>query len=92
MTVMCTFLSVSSVCKLDYITSLISKFSCGLVTLLLLFHCPYCNWFVSWQDPESFGSMLELSWNGSKNIDLGGEGTRTFLNDGDEVTISGWSV
>uniref|UniRef100_A0AAX7USS3 Fumarylacetoacetase n=1 Tax=Astatotilapia calliptera TaxID=8154 RepID=A0AAX7USS3_ASTCA len=43
---------------------------------------------ISGPDPESFGSMLELSWNGSKNIDLGGEGTRTFLNDGDEVTIS----
>uniref|UniRef100_A0A3P8N5R4 Fumarylacetoacetase n=1 Tax=Astatotilapia calliptera TaxID=8154 RepID=A0A3P8N5R4_ASTCA len=45
---------------------------------------------ISGPDPESFGSMLELSWNGSKNIDLGGEGTRTFLNDGDEVTISGY--
>lgn len=86
------FVCQFSVFKLDYLTSLISKFSCGLFTLLLLFYCPYCNWFVSWQDPESFGSMLELSWNGSKNIDLGGEGTRTFLNDGDEVTISGWSV
>ncbi|XP_063333363.1 fumarylacetoacetase [Pelmatolapia mariae] len=45
---------------------------------------------ISGPDPGSFGSMLELSWNGSKNIDLGGEGTRTFLNDGDEVTISGY--
>ncbi|CAI5671985.1 unnamed protein product [Oreochromis niloticus] len=45
---------------------------------------------ISGPDPESFGSMLELSWNGSKNIDLGGEETRTFLNDGDEVTISGY--
>ncbi|XP_023249018.1 fumarylacetoacetase [Seriola lalandi dorsalis] len=45
---------------------------------------------ISGPDPESFGSMLELSWRGSKNIDLGGGETRTFLNDGDEVTITGY--
>uniref|UniRef100_A0A8C9XMY6 Fumarylacetoacetase n=1 Tax=Sander lucioperca TaxID=283035 RepID=A0A8C9XMY6_SANLU len=43
---------------------------------------------ISGPDPESFGSMLELSWRGSKNIDLGGGETRTFLKDGDEVTIT----
>ncbi|XP_008292970.1 fumarylacetoacetase [Stegastes partitus] len=45
---------------------------------------------ISGPDPESFGSMLELSWRGSKTIDLGGGITRTFLNDGDEVTITGY--
>ncbi|XP_056240757.1 fumarylacetoacetase [Seriola aureovittata] len=45
---------------------------------------------ISGPDPESFGSMLELSWRGSKTIDLGGGETRTFLNDGDEVTITGY--
>lgn len=45
---------------------------------------------ISGPNPESFGSMLELSWRGSKNIDLGGGETRTFLNDGDEVTITGY--
>ncbi|KAK5874590.1 hypothetical protein PBY51_019526 [Eleginops maclovinus] len=45
---------------------------------------------ISGPDPESFGSMLELSWRGTKNIDLGGEETRTFLKDGDEVTITGY--
>ncbi|KAA8578700.1 hypothetical protein FQN60_006995 [Etheostoma spectabile] len=44
----------------------------------------------NFKDPESFGSMLELSWRGSKNIDLGGGETRTFLKDGDEVTITGY--
>ncbi|KAM8887809.1 fumarylacetoacetase [Synchiropus picturatus] len=44
---------------------------------------------ISGPDPESFGSMLELSWRGSKTIDLGGGETRTFLLDGDEVTITG---
>uniref|UniRef100_A0A665T7L1 Fumarylacetoacetase n=1 Tax=Echeneis naucrates TaxID=173247 RepID=A0A665T7L1_ECHNA len=45
---------------------------------------------ISGPHPESFGSMLELSWRGSKNIDLGGGDTRTFLKDGDEVTITGY--
>ncbi|XP_077374389.1 fumarylacetoacetase isoform X4 [Festucalex cinctus] len=44
---------------------------------------------ISGHDPKSFGSMLELSWRGSKSIDLGGGETRTFLWDGDEVTITG---
>uniref|UniRef100_A0A673GP96 Fumarylacetoacetase n=1 Tax=Sinocyclocheilus rhinocerous TaxID=307959 RepID=A0A673GP96_9TELE len=45
--------------------------------------------FVCMKDPESFGSMLELSWRGSKTIDLGDGETRTFLKDGDEVTLTG---
>ncbi|XP_070689153.1 fumarylacetoacetase [Pempheris klunzingeri] len=45
---------------------------------------------ISGPDPESFGSMLELSWRGSKSIDLGGGETRTFLKDGDKVTITGY--
>ncbi|KAF7648435.1 hypothetical protein LDENG_00156980 [Lucifuga dentata] len=45
---------------------------------------------ISGPDPESFGSMLELSWRGSKSIDLGGGESRTFLQDGDEVTITGY--
>ncbi|XP_041796685.1 fumarylacetoacetase [Chelmon rostratus] len=45
---------------------------------------------ISGPDPESFGSMLELSWRGSKSIDLGGGETRTFLKDRDEVTITGY--
>uniref|UniRef100_A0A8C3G3J0 Fumarylacetoacetase n=1 Tax=Cyclopterus lumpus TaxID=8103 RepID=A0A8C3G3J0_CYCLU len=45
---------------------------------------------ISGPDPESFGSMLELSWRGSKSVDLGGGETRTFLRDGDEVTITGY--
>uniref|UniRef100_A0A8C5GML0 Fumarylacetoacetase n=2 Tax=Gouania willdenowi TaxID=441366 RepID=A0A8C5GML0_GOUWI len=45
---------------------------------------------ISGPNPESFGSMLELSWRGSKNIDLGEGLSRTFLKDGDEVTITGY--
>ncbi|KAL2088990.1 hypothetical protein ACEWY4_015889 [Coilia grayii] len=45
---------------------------------------------ISGPEPDSFGSMLELSWRGSKSIDLGGGESRTFLKDGDEVTITGY--
>lgn len=37
----------------------------------------------------SFGSMLELSWNGRDALPVDG-GSRTFLEDGDTVDISGW--
>ena len=36
------------------------------------------------------GSMLELSWKGSKTIDIGGGETRKFLKDGDEVKMTGF--
>ncbi|KAM7406660.1 hypothetical protein PAMP_001026 [Pampus punctatissimus] len=45
---------------------------------------------ISGPDPTSFGSMLEMSWRGSKSIDVGGGETRTFLKDGDEVIITGY--
>ncbi|XP_072321514.1 fumarylacetoacetase [Eucyclogobius newberryi] len=44
---------------------------------------------ISGPEPESFGSMLELSWRGSKTIELPGGESRTFLKDGDEVIITG---
>ncbi|XP_019359642.1 PREDICTED: fumarylacetoacetase [Gavialis gangeticus] len=45
---------------------------------------------ISGPDPESFGSMLELSWNGTKEIDLGNGHSRKFLQDGDEVVVTGY--
>eukprot|EP00850_Spirogloea_muscicola_P008439 SM000045S16184 [mRNA] locus=s45:99299:102786:+ [translate_table: standard] len=46
---------------------------------------------ISGPDEGSFGSMLELSWGGSKEIALAsGGGTRKFLKDGDEVIITGY--
>ncbi|NXD15856.1 FAAA Fumarylacetoacetase, partial [Nothocercus nigrocapillus] len=41
------------------------------------------------KDPESFGSLLELSWNGTKEINLGSGQSRKFLQDGDEVILTG---
>nr|XP_006628683.1 PREDICTED: fumarylacetoacetase isoform X1 [Lepisosteus oculatus] len=45
---------------------------------------------ISGPEPESFGSMLELSWKGTKEISLGNGETRTFLQDGDEVFLTGY--
>jgi fumarylacetoacetase len=42
---------------------------------------------VSGPDPDQFGSMLELGWNGTRPVVVGG-GTRTWLEDGDEVVIT----
>uniref|UniRef100_A0A8C4R7Z2 Fumarylacetoacetase n=1 Tax=Eptatretus burgeri TaxID=7764 RepID=A0A8C4R7Z2_EPTBU len=44
---------------------------------------------ISGPEPESYGSLLELSWRGSKPLTLGVGHTRTFLRDGDEVIIAG---
>ncbi|KAB0405116.1 hypothetical protein E2I00_016437 [Balaenoptera physalus] len=44
---------------------------------------------ISGPEPESFGCMLELSWRGTRAIELGNGQTRKFLLDGDEVIITG---
>lgn len=41
--------------------------------------------------PESYGSMLELAWNGRNPIHLPDGSTRTFIEDGDTVTLRGWA-
>ncbi len=45
---------------------------------------------ISGPTPDSFGSLLELTWNGRNPLTLSEGSTRTFLEDGDEVTITGW--
>ena len=46
---------------------------------------------ISGTDPSMYGSMLELCWKGTKEIDCGNGGTkRKFLRDGDEVIMSGF--
>ncbi|MBA2696496.1 MAG: fumarylacetoacetase [Ornithinimicrobium sp.] len=39
-------------------------------------------------DRDTRGSLLELTWNGTEPLTLDDGSTRTFLQDGDEVTIS----
>lgn len=43
---------------------------------------------ISGPEPDSYGCLLELTWNGQKPLSLGGT-TRTFLDDGDEVIFTG---
>lgn len=42
---------------------------------------------VSGSTPDEMGSLLEKSWNGTRPFEVG-DTTRTFLEDGDEVTLS----
>jgi len=44
---------------------------------------------ISGPAPDSYGSLLELTWKGTKPLQLAGE-VRTYLQDGDRVTITGW--
>jgi len=45
---------------------------------------------ISGPEPDSFGSLLELTWNGQRPLALAGGGERSFLQDGDDVIITGW--
>jgi fumarylacetoacetase len=45
---------------------------------------------ISGPTPDSYGSLLELTWKGTKPLKLPGGETRTFLQDGDRVTMTGW--
>ena len=45
---------------------------------------------ISGTEPGSYGSLLELSWNGERPLHLSRTETRTFLADGDTVTLRGW--
>lgn len=45
---------------------------------------------ISGPAPDSCGSLLELCWNGQKPLTLANGIRRTFLEDGDEVIMTGW--
>lgn len=46
---------------------------------------------ISGPEPGSYGSLLELTWNGKKPLLLAGGVQRTFLEDGDAVTFRGYA-
>ncbi len=48
----------------------------------------YASGTVSGPEPSERGSLLELAWGGQTPIDLPDGTTRTFLADGDDVTIT----
>lgn len=45
---------------------------------------------ISGPTPDSFGSLLELTWRGTKPLQLPNGESRAFLLDGDEVILRGW--
>ncbi|RYC66272.1 fumarylacetoacetase [Spirosoma sordidisoli] len=45
---------------------------------------------VSGPEPGSYGSLLELSWNGTRPLHLPDNSSRTFLLDGDRISLRGW--
>lgn len=46
---------------------------------------------ISGPTPDSYGSLLELSWGGKNPLNMVDGSTRTFLQDGDTLTIKGWA-
>ncbi len=45
---------------------------------------------ISGPTPESYGSLIELTWRGERPIELPDGERRAFLSDGDEITLRGW--
>lgn len=45
---------------------------------------------ISGPTPDGYGSMLELTWRGSKPIKLADGSERKFIEDGDTVILCGW--
>ena len=46
---------------------------------------------ISGNEPSSYGSMLELSWRGTKPLQMPSGEERKFLQDGDMLSLSGWA-
>lgn len=46
---------------------------------------------ISGETQDSYGSMLELAWRSKRPVRLPNGELRTFLEDGDRVTMTGWS-
>jgi len=47
---------------------------------------------ISGGEPSAFGSMLELSWRGTKPLSMADGTERRFINDGDRVIMRGWAT
>jgi fumarylacetoacetase len=46
---------------------------------------------ISGAEKLTFGSLMELTWNGQEPLTLDDGSTRTFLQDGDTVRVTGWA-
>ena len=51
----------------------------------------YASGTVSGPERQQRGCLLELSWNGTEPLQLPDGTTRTFLEDGDTVTMTAWA-
>jgi fumarylacetoacetase len=51
----------------------------------------YASGTISGPDPSSYGSMLELTWRGTKPIAMPDGTQRKFIEDGDTVTLRGYA-
>lgn len=47
---------------------------------------------ISGPDAESFGSMLELTWNGKRPLKLPDNRVRSFIENGDTISIRGYAM
>ncbi len=52
----------------------------------------YASGTISGDTPDSYGSMLELSWKGTKPIHLPDGSERKFIADGDTVILQGFGI
>ena len=50
----------------------------------------YASGTISGPTPDSFGSMLEIAWKGTKPVALPDGTTRTFINDNDTIIMKGY--
>jgi fumarylacetoacetase len=46
---------------------------------------------ISGSDAAQYGSLLEMTWGGKNPLKLSGGETRTFIEDGDEMVLTGWA-
>ncbi len=51
----------------------------------------YASGAISGTEPDSYGSLLELTWNGSKPLELDEHLNRTYLEDGDTIVFKGFA-
>lgn len=46
---------------------------------------------ISGPEKSGYGSLLEITWGGKEPLTLAGGETRTFIEDGDSLTLRGWA-
>lgn len=50
----------------------------------------YASGTISGKTEDSYGSLLELSWSGTKTLKLSDGTERTFIEDNDTIIMRGW--